>query len=467
MVYILTLKQTLSHVLIGQKGGQKRIQIIELIKERPYNINQLAEIMKLNYRTVKHHMETLLRNGFVISSKSSGYGEVFFLSPLLEENFELLEDIIKKSDIASSYTFFQNVIEQTDTAVILIDKDGETFFWNTAAKKLFGYKVTEVMGKSIPIFLYSKFLEDIVKTAMRGKKSAAFDTIAKHKSGEIFDINARIDPIRDTEGSIIGFSILAQDITVQKKAERALRSSEERFKELFKNTLIGIYQTTPEGQILLANPALVRMLGFSSLVELSKRNLEKEGFAESVSRSDFKKRIERKGQVAGFETSWTKKDGSILHVRENATTVRDGKGNIVFYCGTIEDISQQKKVHKDLHESKVMFDGLVSILPEAVIMADLEGKIIYSSQRALELFGQSSEKKMLGKKILDFVTPEDYRKATKFMSRILYEDTVKDVKCKSLRRDGSSFLAELNASIIRNSEGDPKAIILTIKENST
>ncbi|MBA3045232.1 MAG: ArsR family transcriptional regulator [Euryarchaeota archaeon] len=133
---MLTLKQTISHVLIGQKGGPKRIQIIELIKVRPYNINQLAEIMKLNYRTVKHHMETLLRNGFVISSKSSGYGEVFFLSPLLEDNFELFEDIIKKANITSSHTFFQNVIEQTDTAVILIDKDGETFFWNAAAEKL-------------------------------------------------------------------------------------------------------------------------------------------------------------------------------------------------------------------------------------------------------------------------------------------------------------------------------------------
>ncbi|MBA3045233.1 MAG: PAS domain S-box protein [Euryarchaeota archaeon] len=323
------------------------------------------------------------------------------------------------------------------------------------------------MGKSIQIFHYSEHLESIVKTAMQGKKSTAFDTIAKHKSGEIFDINARIDPIRDTEGSIIGFSILAQDITDQKKAERALRSSEERFQELFKNTLIGIYQTTSEGQILLANPALVRMLGFSSLAELSKRNLEKEGFAESVSRSDFKKRIERNGQVAGFETSWTKKDGSILHVRENAKAVQDGKGNIAFYCGTVEDLSQQKKIHEDLHESKIMFDTLVSILPEAVMMTDIEGKIIYSSQQALEMYGHSSEKQMLGKNIIDFVTPEDYRKATKFMNRTLSEGIVNEIKCKSLRKDGSSFLAELSASVIRNSEGNPKAIIVTIKECST
>jgi len=285
-------------------------------------------------------MDILLKYELVISSKSTGYGETYFLSPSFEENYGLFEDLIKKKDLTSSYAFFQNVIEQTKTAVILIDKDGETFFWNTAAEKLFGYRVTEVMGKSIRIFLYSKSLESIVKTAMLGKKSAAFDTIAKNKSGEIFDINARIDPITDAEGSIIGFSILAQDITDQKKAERALRSSEERFKELFKNTLVGIYQTTSAGKILMANPALIRMLGFSSFKELSKRNLEKEGFAEGASRSEFKKQMERKGQVAGFVTHWVKKDGSVIHVRENATAVRDGKGRIVFYCGTIEDLSQ-------------------------------------------------------------------------------------------------------------------------------
>lgn len=463
---MLTLKQTLSQVLIGQKGGQKRIQIIELLKERPYNINQLAEIMNLNYRTVKHHIGALLKNDFIISSKSSGYGDVFFLSSSLEENYTLFEDLIKKTNITSSFTFFQNVIEQTETAVILIDKDGETFFWNSAAEKLFGYKVKEVMGKSIQIFHYSKDLEGTVKNAMRGQKSAAFDTVAKHKSGVTFDINARIDTIRDGEGSIIGFSILAQDITDQKKAERVLRSSEERFKELFKNTLIGIYQTTPEGQILLANPALVRMLGFSSMAELSKRNLEKEGFAESVSRSDFKKRIERHGQIAGIETSWTKKDGTILHVRENATAVKDGKGNIVFYCGTIEDLSSNRKTYEELHESKIMFDALVNILPEAVVMTDFKGSIVYLSQSTFEMLGLSNEKKILGKNIFDLILPEHGQKRVNFKNKILSEGIVKCLKCRSQRKDGSSLFIELNSSIIKDSKGNPRAIILAIQEDS-
>ena len=217
----------------------------------------------------------------------------------------------------------------------------------------------------------------------------------------------------------------------------------------------------------MANPALIRMLGFSSFKELSKRNLEKEGFAEGASRSEFKKQMERKGQVAGFVTNWVKKDGSILHVRENAIAVRDTHGNVVFYCGTIEDLSQQKITHEALHESRFMFNALVSIMPEAVILTNLEGIIFHSSEQALKMYGYASEKKMLGKNIVEFVAPEDRRKAAKFMNKILCVDTVKDVKYKSLRKDGSSFLTEQSASVIRNSKGNPQAIIVMIKENST
>jgi PAS domain S-box-containing protein len=464
---MLTLKQTLSHVLIGQKGGQKRVQIVQLIKDRPYNINQLAVIMKLNYRTVKHHIDALVKSGLIVSSKTSGYGEAFFISHQLEENYALFEDLIKKTDITSSFTFFQNVVEQTNIAVILIDKEGETFFWNTAAETLFGYKLTEVIGKSIQIFHYSKPLEEMVRNAIRGKKSAAIDTIAKHKSGKISNVNARIDPIRETDGSIIGYSILAHDITEQKRAEKELRSSEERLKELFKNTLIGIYQTTPEGKILLANPALIHMLGFSSLKELSQRDLEKEGFAKSVSRIDFKKRIERKGQVVGFETSWIRKDGSIIHVRENATAVRDAYGKVVFYCGTIEDLSQQKLTHEALHESRFMFNVLASMMLEAVIHIDLDGTILYSSKQAYKMYGYANEKKMVGKKIHDLIAPEDHKKFTSFFVRVPRQDTVRNLVCKSQRKGGTCFQTIQCGSIVRDSKGTPHTIILIIKEKNT
>jgi len=86
---------------------------------------------------------------------------------------------------------------------------------------------------------------------------------------------------------------LELDIAERRRVEAALRESEERFHSLYENSTVGLYRTTPDGRILLANPTLVKMLGFSSFEELAQRKLEQEGYEPDYSRSAFLERIER------------------------------------------------------------------------------------------------------------------------------------------------------------------------------
>ena len=133
-----------------------------------------------------------------------------------------------------------------------------------------------------------------------------------------------------------------------KQAQETLRKSEERFRTVFENTVVGLYRTTPDGRILLANPALVKMMGYQSFEELAQLNLEKEGIDPSTPRSVFKERIEKKGSVVGLESVWIRRDGTKLFVSESASAVRDGNGNILYYEGTAEDITEHKKTKKAL-----------------------------------------------------------------------------------------------------------------------
>jgi PAS domain S-box-containing protein/putative nucleotidyltransferase with HDIG domain len=138
--------------------------------------------------------------------------------------------------------------------------------------------------------------------------------------------------------------------TNRKRIKNELQRSEEQFRTIFKNSLVGIYRTTPDGQILLCNPRLVEMLGFSSFEELAARNLGEEGFEPDYSRATFKEIMEREGEVRGLEAKWTRSDGSVLIVRESARAVRGKDGSIAYYDGVVEDITELKQVEQNLNK---------------------------------------------------------------------------------------------------------------------
>ncbi|MCF8302148.1 MAG: PAS domain S-box protein [Bacteroidales bacterium] len=132
-------------------------------------------------------------------------------------------------------------------------------------------------------------------------------------------------------------------------------SKDDRFRKLVENSTIGLYRTSPDGKILMANPALIRLMGFKSFEQLSQRNLEKEGFEPSYSRKQFKKKLEENGEVRGLEAIWKKRDGSWIEVRENARTVRSNDGTVLYYEGTVEDITEKKAAERQLKKLNNIF----------------------------------------------------------------------------------------------------------------
>lgn len=176
------------------------------------------------------------------------------------------------------------------------------------------------------------------------------------ESAEFVDLHGRhmeliSAPLPNPDGTVDKAIEVAIDNTERIKAQKALQESEEQLRNLFENAVIGIYRTTPEGCILMANPALVRMLGYSSYEELAQRNLEKGGFEPRYPRSTFKQRIESEGEIAGLESVWIKRDGTPLFIRENARAVRDTAGTTLYYEGTVEDITEHKKAEEQIKAS--------------------------------------------------------------------------------------------------------------------
>jgi PAS domain S-box-containing protein len=228
---------------------------------------------------------------------------------------------------------------------------------------------------------------------------------------------------------------LQREIAERKRAEESLRQAEERFRTIFENAVVGIYRTTPDGQILMANPSIVKLLGYNSFDELSRVNLEKEGIDPSTPRSTFKQRMERDGSVTGLESIWLRRDGSRLYVLENAFAVRDNDGNIIYYEGTAQDITQRKEAEEKLMLYQEQLRSLASQLSLAEerlrrkIATDLHDNVSQNlaiSKMKLESLAQSvnSEQARTLKEVTDLIaqTIEVSRSLTFEMSPpVLYE----------------------------------------------
>ena len=198
-----------------------------------------------------------------------------------------------------------------------------------------------------------------VPRALRGEvvKNAEY-TLRRKDTGETWVGSYSFAPILDSNGVIVGSVVAGRDITEQKKAEEALKFSEERYRNIFESAAIGIYRTTPEGEIVLANSTLIKLLEFESFEELAQRNLEKEGFENVSQRSKFRETIEKAGSINGLESVWMTKDGKTVFVNENAKAFYDQSGKLIYYEGTIEDITDRKIVEEALRNSEALLNEM-------------------------------------------------------------------------------------------------------------
>lgn len=229
-------------LILGQKGGFNKIQIIEKLKERPFNLNQLSDILKLNYRTVKHHIEALEKNEIISSSKTGTYGDVYFFTPEMEGNLNIYDNIVVKfnnskklSDFTKSLDFFKKVIEQTHDAIIIIDKDGGIFFINTSAKNLLNMNNFK-KSSNIDNFMDDSLLKDFMSRLHNNGSISACETSFKTCLNKIVNVELTMNSINDDKNNLIGYSLLARDITRRKKMEERQILTIDLLRKLNKTT---------------------------------------------------------------------------------------------------------------------------------------------------------------------------------------------------------------------------------------
>jgi PAS domain S-box-containing protein len=244
----------------------------------------------------------------------------------------------------------------------------------------------------------------------------------------------------------------------QKLLTEELRESEVRFRSLFENNVIGMYRTIPDGRVLMANPALVRMLGYSSFEELSTRDLE-EGYEPGYTRAEFKRAIERMGEIRGEESAWTRRDGTSLHVRESARVVRDERGKPLYYEGTVEDITERVRAQEALAESEELYRTFTE---ESLVGVYIyrDNRFIFVNPRIEEITGYDREE-LLGMNPWDIV-PEEHRGLIQKLNEALArgEEVPPSYRMPIRRSDGETRVVELRARYLPSFGGGGAVILV-------
>ncbi len=190
------------------------------------------------------------------------------------------------------------------------------------------------------------------------------------------------------DGKLVRIWGVQKDITKTKKVDEALRDSEERFKLLFNNLLMGIYQMTPNGKLILANPSLAGMLGYSTVGELLLSDANVRGFTNSKKRQNFLKQFKEKDFIIGYQSEWKRRDANKIVVRESTRAAKDENGKIIYFEGVVEDISEKKKFENALIESEERFSLMADTAPIMIWIAGPNKLFFYLNKSWLDFTGR-------------------------------------------------------------------------------
>src|SRR3990170_5608182 len=191
-------------------------------------------------------------------------------------NRDLHDKIVELKRAGETLSRLVAIVESSDDAIIGKTPDGVIVSWNPGAERIYGYSEEEVIGQRVSLLVPPERPDEvtqILEKVKRGKRVDHFETVRMRKDGTRIHVSRPVSPIRDATGQITGASTIARDISEHKRAEEAVRQSEERYRDLVEHSEILICTHDPEWKLLTVNRAMVRHLGYEQAEELLGRRL--------------------------------------------------------------------------------------------------------------------------------------------------------------------------------------------------
>jgi PAS domain S-box-containing protein len=358
--------------------------------------------------------------------------------------FQLEEDWIKErrsteEALRESEERYRNLYETAPLAFVIWDRECRVMDWNECSEETFGWSREEVLGRNFFEFLIPESarprVEDVVDNLLQGRIERDVVNENVTKTGEIILCRWNNSILRDREGRIIGAISLGLNITERKRAEDALRTSEEKYSTLVENSLTGIY-IDQDGKILFANKRFSEIYGYSEDEVLGMETWrlvhpEDRDFTDEIRA----KRIKGEEAPSIYEARGLTKDGKTIWImRRNTRIEYKGRPAIL---GNIADTTDRKQTEEALRESEDKYRNLFNNAQVGLFRTRIsDGKIIECNQRLAKMFAYENRQAC----IAQFVTSEHYLDPgtrERMVAEIQKNGEIHNFEARLSRRDGS------------------------------
>jgi two-component system, cell cycle sensor histidine kinase and response regulator CckA len=258
--------------------------------------------------------------------------------------------------VARREDWLRRIVETSAEGIWVTDSEGRITYANPRIAEILGAQVEDVTGLKAEEFFFPEDLsvERIRFQNLRAGLKEQYDRRLRRKDGGEAWVLTCSNPFLERPGEFRGVLAMMTDITERKRAEHGLRRSEERFRSLFENVLEGVYQSTRDGRIIAANPMLLRMLGLSNEAEMNDVNIAKDLYVDPTVRKRLLERLEQDGSFQNIEYQLRRRDGHVISVEENGRVVRDEEGRVLYYEGTLTEITERKRIEEQLRQAQKM-----------------------------------------------------------------------------------------------------------------
>jgi len=365
-------------------------------------------------------------------------------SPVKDEKREdvayvgIVQDITERKKAEEEMRKSEVILENIADSIIVTDLQGRITSWNEGASKIFGFGAEEMLGENIAKVSKPKEREQVAPAQLEQvRKGVLFlgEWEGVRKDGEPVWLMLTTKLLKNSQGETVGMIGVGKDIAERKKAEEALRGSEEKYRNLVENSQDGIAIVNFKGNVLFANKAAERLTGYT-LKEGKGLNIRaitpKRYWPKSVAML-LKARMGK--PIPYFEYELKRKDGTTVPVETGGQAIfEDGKPVAIQII--TREVTERRKAEEEVKSSEQKFRGLVEDSAAAIATIDLKGRLTYVNGALADSLGYSVQE-MSGRAFKDFVHPDDGGRLVRlFLKIIVLRRKPRKFEFRALRKDG-------------------------------